>query len=100
MDQVDNLLALIVAHKEMGVTGTSVMKSFFQHRIQLIQQRHTLRFEYMGTEDPSRMCAEELTDNAALIRVKRVLLDADAMPYVPDLFSATNPPEPVSLRVL
>jgi hypothetical protein len=28
MDQVDELLALIAAHKEMGVTGASIMLSF------------------------------------------------------------------------
>jgi hypothetical protein len=50
----------------------------------------------MGVEDPSRMCAEELTDDAALIRVKRVLLDVNTVPYVPELFSAQNPPELVS----
>jgi hypothetical protein len=100
MDQVDELLALIAAHKEMGVTGASVMLSFFKRRIQPIQQRHTLGFEYMGAEDPSRMCVEELTDNAALIRVKRVLLDVNTVPYIPELFSAQNPPELVSFRLL
>jgi hypothetical protein len=54
----------------------------------------------MGTEDPSWMCAEELTDDSALIRVKRVLLDVNAIPYVPELFSAQNPPKPVSVRLL
>jgi hypothetical protein len=34
------------------------------------------------------MCAEELTDEAALTRVRRVLLDVDAVPYVPQLFAA------------
>jgi hypothetical protein len=29
------------------------------------------------------MCAEELSDEAALLQVKRVLLDVDAVPYVP-----------------
>jgi hypothetical protein len=48
MDQVDKLLAIIAAHKEIGVTGASVMFSFFKRRIQPIQQRHTLGFEYMG----------------------------------------------------
>jgi hypothetical protein len=72
----------------MGVTGASVMFSFFKHRVQPIQQRHHLGFEYKGAEDPSRMCAEELLDEAALLRVKRVLLDMDAVPYVPGLFSA------------
>jgi hypothetical protein len=46
------------------------MYSFFKRCIQPIQQRHTLGFEYMGAEDPSRMCVEELTDDVALIRVK------------------------------
>jgi hypothetical protein len=100
LDQVDELLAIIAAHKEIGVTGASVMFSFFKRRIQPIQQRRTLGFEYIGAEDPSRMCAEELTNDAALIRVRRVLLDVDAVPYVPQLFSAQNPPKPVSIRLL
>jgi hypothetical protein len=33
MDQVKELLTLISAHKEIGVTGTSVMMSFFKRRI-------------------------------------------------------------------
>jgi hypothetical protein len=100
MDQVDELLAIIAAHKEIGVTGASVMFPFFKRRIQPIQQCHTLGFEYIGAEDPSRMCAKELTDDAALIRVKQVLLDVNAVPYVPELFSAQNPPKPVSVRLL
>jgi hypothetical protein len=100
MDRVDELLALIAAHKEIGVTSASVMFSFFKCRIQLIQQCHMLGFEYMGVEDSSRMCAEELTDDAALIWVKRVLLDVNTVPYIPELFSAQNPPEPVRFRLL
>jgi hypothetical protein len=100
MDQVKELLELIAAHKEMGVTGASVMLSFFKRRIQPIQQCHTLGFEYMGTEDPSRMCAEELGDDAALVRVKRILLDVDAVPYVPAGFTAQNRPPAVSVRLL
>jgi hypothetical protein len=100
LDQVDELLAIIVAHKEIGVTGASVMFSFFKRRIQPIQQRHTLGFEYIGAEDPSRMYAEELTDDAVLNWVKRVLLDMNAVPYVLELFSAHNPPKPVRIRLL
>jgi hypothetical protein len=37
MDQVDELLDTIAAHKEMGVTGAFVMLSFFKRRIQPIQ---------------------------------------------------------------
>jgi hypothetical protein len=97
LDQVNELLAIIAAHKEVGVTGASVMFSFFKRRIQPIQQRHTLGFEYIGAEDPSWICAEELTDDTALIQVKQVLLDVDAIPYVPQLFSAQNPRKPVSI---
>jgi hypothetical protein len=100
MDQVKELLDTIAAHKEMGVTGVSVMFSFFKRRVQPIQQRHILGFEYKGAKDPSRMCAEELTDEAALTRVRRVLLDVDAVPYVPQLFASQNPPKPVSIRLL
>jgi hypothetical protein len=46
------------------------------------------------------MCTEELTDDAALTRVRRVLLDVDAVPYVLQLCSAQNPPKPVSIRLL
>jgi hypothetical protein len=100
MDQVDELLAIIAAHKEIGVTGASVIFSFFKRQIQPTQQRHTLGFEYIGAEDPSRMCAEELTDDATLIRVKRVLRDVNTVLYVPKLLSAQNPPKPVSIRLL
>jgi hypothetical protein len=88
MDQVEELLDTIAAYKEMGVTGASVMFSFFKRRVQPIQQRHILGFEYMGAEDPSRMCEDELMDEAALHRVGRVLLDVDAVPYIPQLFTA------------
>jgi hypothetical protein len=100
MDQVEELLDTVAAHKLMGVTGASVMFSFFKCRVQPIQQRHILGFEYKGTEDPSRMCAEELSDEAALLRVKWVLLDMDAVPYIPQLFASQNPPKPVSIRLL
>jgi hypothetical protein len=87
-DQVEELLEFIEANKLMGVTGASVMFSFFKRRVQLIQQRHRLGFEYTGSEDPSRMCAEELSDDATLLRARRVLLDVDTVPYIPELFSA------------
>jgi hypothetical protein len=100
MDQVDELLDTIAAHKEMEVTDASVMFSFFKRRVQPIQQHHILGFEYKGAEDPSRMCAEELTDEAALTRIRRVLLGVDAAPYIPQLFAVQNPLKPVSARLL
>jgi hypothetical protein len=44
------------------------------------------------------MCAEELGDEAALVRVKRILLDVETVPYVPAGFTAQN--RPVSVRLL
>jgi hypothetical protein len=46
------------------------------------------------------MCTEELSDEAALLRVKRVLLDVDAVPYIPQLFVSQNPPKPISIQLL
>jgi hypothetical protein len=46
------------------------------------------------------MCAEELGYDAALVRVKQILLDVDAVPYVPAGFTAQNRPLSVSVRLL
>jgi hypothetical protein len=100
MDQVEELLDTIAVHKLMGVTGASVMFSFFKRRVQPIQQHHRLGFECTSAEDLSHMCAEELLDEAALLQVRRVLLDVNAIPYVPGLFAARSPPRPVSIRLL
>jgi hypothetical protein len=100
MIQVKELLEAIDALKKEGVTGASVMFSFYKRRVQPIQQRCNLGFEYTGPADPSRMCTEEVPDEVALQRVQRVLLDVNAVPYVPTLFSAQNPPPPVSVRLL
>jgi hypothetical protein len=48
MDQVRELLDIIEAQKEKGVTGASVMFAFFKRRVQPIQQHHRLGFEYIG----------------------------------------------------
>jgi hypothetical protein len=66
MDQVKELLGVIEAQKKEGVTGASVMFAFYKHRVQPIQQRHCLGFEYTGPADPSRMCAEDLPDEVVL----------------------------------
>jgi hypothetical protein len=60
MEQVNELLELIQALKLMGVTGASLMYSFFECQIQPLQKRYCLGFDYLETEDPSRMSVEEL----------------------------------------
>jgi hypothetical protein len=71
MDQVKELLDNIEAQKKKGVTGASVMFAFYKCRVQPIQQHHRLGFKYTGPADPSRMCTEELSDEAALQRFQR-----------------------------
>jgi hypothetical protein len=100
MDQVRELLEVIEAQKKKGVTGASIMFAFYKRHVQPIQQRHHLGFEYTGPADPSRMCVEDLPDDVALQRVQQVLIDVDAVPYVPTLFSARNLPKPVRIRLL
>jgi hypothetical protein len=46
------------------------------------------------------MCTEELGDDAALVRVKRILLDVDVVPYVLAGFTAQNRPPSVSVQLL
>lgn len=46
------------------------------------------------------MCAEELPAGDALKQVKRVLLDVNSVPYVPQLYSAKNQPPSVSIQCL
>jgi hypothetical protein len=99
MIQVKELLEAIEALKKEGVTGASVMFSFYKRRVQPIQQRCCLGFEYTGPADPSCMCTEEVPDEVALQRVQRVLLDVNTVPYVPTLYSVRNPPPPVSIRL-
>jgi hypothetical protein len=67
MDQVEELLGIIEAHKMTGGDRRFRYVSFFKRRVQPILQHHRLGFEYTGSEDPSRMCAEELSDDAALL---------------------------------
>ncbi|RLN03118.1 hypothetical protein C2845_PM13G05670 [Panicum miliaceum] len=94
MVQVTEMLQLIKEHKDAGVIGVSVLATMYKRRIMPLQKRCRFGFEYLGSNDPSRLTAEVLPSQAALNRVQRVLLDAHTVPDVPTLFSATNPPKP------
>jgi hypothetical protein len=95
MEQVEELLDVIQALNLMGVPGASIMYSIFERRVQPLQKRCQSSFDYLGPKDPSRMPAEKLQLGEALKRVKRVLMDIHSVPYVPELFSASNQPKPV-----
>lgn len=60
MEQVRESIDLIQALKLMGVTGASVMYSFFERQIQPLQKKSHFGFDYLESKDPSCMSAEEL----------------------------------------
>ena len=66
-----------------------------KRRIQPLQARETLGFQYEGTTDLSRYSEEEISDEEAFSLVQRLLWDVKKIPVVPDTFSAANPPKQV-----
>ena len=71
------------------------MFDWMRRRIQPLQLRETLGFQYQGTTDSSRYSEEEISDEEILSRVQRLLRDVKKVPFVPDTFSAVNPPKQV-----
>ena len=62
-----------------------------RRRIQPLQARETLGFQYQGMTDSSRYSEEEISDEEILSRVQRLLRDVKKVPSIPDVFSAVNP---------
>ncbi|RLN07145.1 retrotransposon protein, putative, Ty3-gypsy subclass [Panicum miliaceum] len=72
---IPELMKRIKALKDKGITGESVAYSFIEGRIQPLQQRVHLGFEYQGFQDPSRMArdvpsVEEIMRRADLERFR------------------------------
>ena len=66
-----------------------------KRRIQPLQARESLGFQYQGTTDSSRYSKEEISDDVAFSRVQRLLRNVKKVPVVRDTFSAANPPKQV-----
>ena len=66
-----------------------------KRRIQPLQARETLGFQYQGTPYTSRYSKEEISGDVAFSRVQRLLRNVKKVPVVPDTFSAANPPKQV-----
>ena len=71
-----------------------------KRRIQPLQARETLGFQYQGTTDSSRYSEEEISDEAIFSRVQRLLRDVKKVPVVPDTFSAASPLKQVLIKVV
>ena len=77
------------------LTGEAVMFDWMKRRIQPLQARESLGFQYQGTTDPSRYSKEEISNDVAFSRVQRLLKNVKQIPVVPGAFSAVNPPKHV-----
>src|SRR6187551_513036 len=69
---VPALLKRVQSLKNKGLTGVGIAFSFLKRRIQPLQERVNLGYEYEGNSDPSRMVPEELSDETVLMRLSRM----------------------------
>ena len=93
--QVPELLEQIVILRQNNLTREVIMFNWMRRRIQSLQARETLGFQYQGTADSSRYSEEEISDEEILSRVQRLLRDVKKVPVVPNMFSTANPPKQV-----
>ena len=77
------------------MTGQAIVFDWLKRRIQPLQARETLSFEYQWVTDPSRYSEEEISDEKIFSRVQRLFKNVKDVPFIPDTFSAANPPKKV-----
>ncbi|RLN12393.1 hypothetical protein C2845_PM09G11830 [Panicum miliaceum] len=95
---IPELMQQIQAPKDKGFTGESVTYLFFERRIQPLQQRVHLGFEYQGIEDPTRMAKDVPSNEEIMHRVTRLFTGVHSEPYISRLFNSNNPPDPADLE--
>jgi hypothetical protein len=80
----------------------TVMYSWIGRWIQPLQKWSRFGFDYLGVLDPSRFFGDPIQKFDAILRVSRVLMGTETMPYVPKMYSAKEPPKHVwiSIRIL
>ena len=75
------------------LTGEAIVFDWMKKRIQPLQARETLGFQYQRIADSSRYSKEEISDDVAFSRVQRLLKNVKQIPIVSGAFSAVNPPK-------
>ena len=91
--QVSELLERIAVLRQNMLTGEAVIFDWMKRRIQPLEVRESLRFQYQETTDPSRYSREEISDDVAFSRVQRLLKNVKKILVVPGIFFAANPPK-------
>ena len=76
------------------------MFDWIKRRIQPLQTRETLGFQYQETTDSSRYSEEEISDEEVFSRVQRLLRDVKKIPVVPNTFSAASPLKHVPISIV
>ena len=93
--QVSELLDRFAKLRQNMLTGEAVVFDWMKRRIQPLQARGLLGFQYQETADPSRYSKEEISDDVAFSQIQRLLRNVKKVPIVPNTFSAVNPPKQV-----
>jgi hypothetical protein len=76
------------------------MFSWIGRRIQPLQKRARFGFDYLGVLDPSWFFAEPIQRSDDIVRVSRVLMGAETVPYILKMYSTKDPPKHVSIYIL
>ena len=101
VDQVHFLLGEIERVKvDHRICGASVIAHWSMRRIQPLQQRVHLGFQYTGGADPSRYSRSKITEDDLKDRVLGLLKNVDGTANVAGTFSAGRHPREVLFRVV
>lgn len=68
--------------KKSGLTGINVAASFLKRRVQPLQLRQNLGFEYAGFKDASRMSPDEISDDAVETLLAKFFRTFQGVPVV------------------
>ena len=85
----------IVALKNNGVIGATVILSWLRRQIQPLQNCCNLGFEYTGLTDPSRFSSEKIYEEEAMALIYNVLEGVNVVLKIPQLYHFRYPPNPV-----
>jgi hypothetical protein len=79
--QLPELMKKIKALREAGLRAERVAFSFMKRRVQPLMARDTLRYQYKGEDDTSRMPGEEVDNDDIFKRLGKIFKDMP--PYTP-----------------
>jgi hypothetical protein len=90
--QLPELLQKIKALREAGLRAEHVAFSFMKRRVQPLMARDTLRYQYKGDDDTSRMLGNEVDDDDIVERLARIFKGMPQYTPCPVLeYSAARP---------